>query len=231
MALDTVQLQESLGIGRWDKHGDPVDAKGHRVTGPRVLRLASDHEEKIAAAKALGLQVVDGRMRVDKRWCEDFSDEQLLRGQVPEPYEIVESINLLLYGGASCLWECLIGNGTASAGQALTYFNNAQAAIGVGDSATAAAAGQTDLQAATNKLRKAMVATYPQHTDGVIVGAATIVYQSSFGSAEANWAWAEWGLFNSATLATGRMFDRVVAANGTKASGSVWTATATLSLA
>src|SRR5438132_13666777 len=65
--------------------------------------------------------------------------------------------NLFMYGGVSCLWETLIGNGTTTAGQNLTYFNNAQAAIGVGDSNTAAAATQTDLQASTNKLRTGMV--------------------------------------------------------------------------
>jgi hypothetical protein len=37
------------------------------------------------------------------------------------PYEIVVGEgNLLLYGGASCLWQCLIGNGTGTAGQTTT---------------------------------------------------------------------------------------------------------------
>ena len=31
-----------------------------------------------------------------------------------------EEGNLLMYGGASCLWECLIGNGTGTAAQTLT---------------------------------------------------------------------------------------------------------------
>lgn len=230
MAIDRARLQEGLAIGRWDKDGNPVDDRARVIVGPRILRLSGDREDKILAARALGLQVVVGRMVVDKRWG-DFTEEQLLRGEVPEPYEIVESLNLLAYGGASNLWECLIGNGTGTAGQALTYFNNGNAAIGVGDSSTAAAATQTDLQAATNKLRKGMVATYPQHTDGVVSGAASIVFQSLFGSAEANFAWNEWSLFNSATAATGRMLNRVATGNGTKGAGSTWTATATLSLA
>src|SRR5690349_9818566 len=61
------------------------------------------------------------------------------------PYEVIEQEgNLLMYGGASCLWQCLIGNGTGTAAQTLTYFNNSNAYLGVGDSTTAAAATQTD---------------------------------------------------------------------------------------
>lgn len=139
--------------------------------------------------------------------------------------------NLLMYGGASCQWQTLIGNGTATAGQALTFFNNAQGAIGVGDSTTAAAATQTDLVAATNKLRKAMDATYPQHTDATTSGAASIVFRSTFATGDANFAWQEWGIFNSPTAATGRMLNRKVESLGTKTSASTWTLTLTLTLA
>lgn len=139
--------------------------------------------------------------------------------------------NLLMYGGASCLWECLVGNGTGTAGQALTFFNNGNAAIGTGDSSTAAAATQTDLQASTNKLRKAMDATFPTHTDGTSSGSASAVFRSTFGTSDANWAWAEWGIFNSPTAATGRMLNRKVESLGTKTSAATWVFTCTLSLA
>lgn len=181
-----------------------------------------------AAAVAAGLGSHDvvrwhARWRVEKRWGDD---------QAAEPYEVIEREgNLLMYGGASVLWQALIGNGTATAGQALTYFNNAQAAIGVGDSSAAAAATQTNLQAATNKLRKAMDATYPQHTDATTSGAASIVFKSTFATTDANFAWAEWGVFNSATDATGRMLNRKVEALGTKTSAASWTLTVTLTLA
>jgi hypothetical protein len=146
--------------------------------------------------------------------------------------EVVEiEGNLLMYGGASVLWQALIGNGTATADQALTYFNNARAAIGVGDSTTAAAATHTNLQAATNKLRKAMDSTYPQHTDATTSGAASIVFRSTFATGDANWAWQEWGVFNSATDATGRMLQRKVESLGTKTSAAAWTLTVTLTLA
>jgi hypothetical protein len=150
-------------------------------------------------------------------------------GVEPELVEI--DGNLLMYGGASCQWQTLLGNGTATAGQALTFFNNTQAAIGVGDSSTAAAATQTDLQASTNKLRKAMDATYPQHSDGTTSGAASCVFRSTFGTSDANYAWAEWAVFNSATAATGRMLQRKVESLGTKTSAATWTLTLTLTLA
>lgn len=148
------------------------------------------------------------------------------------PTEVLEiEGNLLMYGGVSVLWQALIGNGTATADQTLTFFSNARAAIGVGDSTTAAAATQTDLQAATNKLRKAQDATYPQHTDATTSGAASIIFRSTFATSEANWAWQEWGVFNSATAATGRMLNRKVESLGTKTSAASWTLTVTLSIA
>lgn len=170
-------------------------------------------------------------IRIEKRWG-DWTGEQIDAGEAPEPYAIIErSGNLLMYGGASCQWQTLIGNGTSTAGQALTYFNNANAAIGVGDSTTGQAATQTDLQAATNKLRKAMEATYPQHTDATTSGAASIVFRSLFGTSDANWVWNEWGVFNSPTAATGRMLNRKVENLGTKTSAATWTFTCTLTLA
>lgn len=168
--------------------------------------------------------------KLEKFWGDPTQEERDF-GTV-EPFEVVEiDGNLLMYGGASVQWQTLIGNGTTTAGQSLTYFNNAQAAIGVGDSTTAAVATHTDLQAATNKLRKAMDATYPQHTDATTSGAASIIFRSTFATADANWAWQEWGVFNSSTAATGRMLNRKVESLGTKTSAATWVLTVTLSLA
>jgi hypothetical protein len=110
----------------------------------------------------------------------------------------------------------------------LTYFNNGNAYIGVGDSTTAAAATQTDLQASTNKLRKAMDATYPQHTDATTSGAASIVFKSTFSTSDANYAWQEWGIFNGSS--GGRMLNRKVESLGTKTSAASWAFTCTLTL-
>lgn len=160
--------------------------------------------------------------RLEKR-IGDWNGAQIDRGEAPEPFEVREGEgNLLMYGGASILWEALIGG-------SITSFSNANACIGVGDSTTAAAATQTDLQASTNKLRKAMDSTYPQHTDGTSGASnAQVVFRSTFGTSDANFAWAEWAVFNAST--SGRMLNRKVEALGTKASGTSWTLTITLSL-
>ena len=192
--------------------------------------LAQLQERSVMAATTPGHDAVrwQAKWRIEK-FHGDWNGEQIAAGLAGQPYEVIEREgNLLMYGGASCLWQCLIGNGTGTAAQTLTFFNNGNAHIGVGDSNTAAAATQTDLQASTNKLRKAMEATYPQHTDGVTSGAAAITFRSVFGSSEANWAWEEWGVFNGSS--GGRMLNRKVEGNGTKASGSTWTFTVTLSL-
>lgn len=104
-------------------------------------------------------------------------------------------------------------------GAAYTAFNNANSYLGVGDSSTAFATSQTDLQAATNKLRKAMLATYPS------VATNAITFKSTFASADANWVWAEVAVFNASTAGT--MLARLVQALGTKASGSSWDLTFT----
>lgn len=158
----------------------------------------------------------------------DWTAEQIDSGAVlPVMVEHYED-NLLMYGGVSNIWQCLIGNGTATAAQTLTYFNNGNAHIAVGDSSTAEAATQTDLQAASNKLRKAMDATYPSHTDGTTSGAATVTFRSTFGTSDANWAWNEWGIFNGSS--GGRMLNRKVASLGTKTSAETKQVTVTITL-
>ncbi len=155
-------------------------------------------------------------------------------GLIVEAFDVVEiEGNLLTIGGASVQWQTLIGNGTATAGAALTFFNNANAAIGVGTSTLAVTDTQTDLQAAAaERLRRGMDATYPLHTDSTgTAGSKSITFRSTFGTADANFAWNEWGIFNSATDAAGRMLNRKVEAIGTKTSAATWVITITLSLA
>lgn len=108
-------------------------------------------------------------------------------------------------------------------GETQTIFDNANAYIGSGDSTTAFATSQTDLQASTNKLRKGMDASYPQRT-GLAVD-----FRASFGTSEANWAWQEWGVFNAASA--GDMLTRKVESLGTKTSAQSWQFTATLTFA
>jgi hypothetical protein len=95
-----------------------------------------------------------------------------------------------------------------------TFFDNSNAYLGVGDSTTAFAASQTNLQAATNKVRKAMEASYPQRAGNVLT------YRSLFGTSDANFDWQEWGVFNHASAGT--MLSRKVEDLGTKADTQSW---------
>jgi len=84
-------------------------------------------------------------------------------------------------------------------------------------------ATQTDLQASTNKLYKAMQATYPQ------VSAQTVTFQSVFASADANFAWQEFSVANGSSGAA-KNLNRKVSAQGSKVSGQTWTISVAITL-
>lgn len=147
---------------------------------------------------------VRGHLRVEK-----FDADGRLVG-------VEEAENIFLTAGINELWKL-------ATGQSANTFSNAQAQVGIGDSNTAATAGQTDLQAATNKTYKAMNATYP-----TVPAAGAVQFQSTFASADANYVWNEFVVRHGTSVVC---IDRGVAAMGTKASGTSWTATVTLSIA
>lgn len=126
-------------------------------------------------------------------------------------YYVGASPNAYVNAGGAAMLNMLIGNGNTTAGNANCYPNNGNGAIGMGDSNTATAAGQTDLQAATNKLRKAMDATFPS------IAGQVCTWQVTFASGDLSGiSILEVALFNSPTAATGTMFARTVVAWGTK---------------
>lgn len=104
-----------------------------------------------------------------------------------------------------------------------TLFSAANAHLAVGDSATAFAIGQTDLQAASNKARK--LVTSINESAGVL----TVV--ASFATSEANFEWVEWGLANASSGGTllGRKVESPTL--GTKVSTQVWTLSSTVTFA
>jgi len=103
-----------------------------------------------------------------------------------------------------------------------TPFNNANAHLGVGDSNTAFAATQTDLQAATNKVRVGMDVGFPT------IDANELTLQATFGTDVGNFTWLEWATFNASTA--GIMFNRKVENNGTKTAGQIWIFSTTLTI-
>jgi len=109
-------------------------------------------------------------------------------------------------------------------GSTLNKWDTTNGYLGVGDSSTAFAATQTDLQAATNKLKKLMTSSSDN-------GSGVLTFIATFSSGEGNFAWNEFGAFNGgAAFGTGTMMQRVVSSQGTKTAGQVWTLTLTVTL-
>jgi len=134
-----------------------------------------------------------------------------------QPYEVIEGEgNCLLNGGIDEIWDLVSG---AVSGADHIYDNTA-AQIGVGDSDTAAAATQTDLQAASNKTYKGMESGYPTSA------AQKATFKASFGSSDANYAWEEWVVKQSTS---GICLNRKVESLGTKSTGT-WTLEVEISL-
>jgi hypothetical protein len=125
--------------------------------------------------------------------------------------------NLLLNEGINELWTLVAGTGGAK-------FDNANAYMGVGDSATAADATQTGLQAAVNKLYKAMDTSYPTYGSS-----QKVTHRSTFGSGDANFVWNEITVANGGSDAS-KNLNRKVQSMGTKASGTSWVATQEVTL-
>lgn len=101
-----------------------------------------------------------------------------------------------------------------------TLFSASNFYLGVGDSSTAFAIGQTDLQAVTNKSRKLVSSV--SEASGVVTAVAT------WSTSEGNHDWNETGGFNASS--GGTMAYRVVPSPslGTKTSAQVWSLTHTI---
>ncbi len=118
--------------------------------------------------------------------------------------------NIALNEGLQELIDIVCGLGTP------TKWDNTNARLGVGDSNTAENATQTGLQAATNKIYKAMDTSYPARTN------QTAEWRATFGTSDANYAWEEYTVVNAASD-TGKNLNRKISSKGTKASGETWT--------
>lgn len=169
-------------------------------------RLVSPKDDALQAARAAGLQVLEGRAMVRKYHGE------VAPGNL---YEVVESApNLFLTSGINLLLTLGVGGGG-------TPWNAANARLCVGDSTTAAAAGQTDLQAATNK--------YRQVVDGApAVSSNQVTFVATFPQGVANFAWREVAVANAAS--GGTCWNRTVTDLGTKSSAASWVLSWTLSI-
>lgn len=142
-----------------------------------------------------------------------------------KPYSVTEHHgNLIVNAG----WTRMLNLTTAAGGQALTATSGR---IGAGNSATAAADTQTDLQAAAGAANRwfQILATGPT------VSVDQLIMSAAFGTADGNFAWQEFGIdigtptVTSSAVVNATLLNRAVSSQGTKASGQTWTATATIS--
>lgn len=164
--------------------------------------------------------------KVEKNWlaadsAHDVGDQEVVLG----------AGNLLMNGGASVLWRRLITRNpsTSSTGAALQAFSTGNARLAVGNSTATAAVTQNNLSGGSVRYNS-MVSGYPSHTDGTSSsGARQVQFRALYTTAQANFAWQEWGIFNSSG-ASRRMLNRRVQSLGTKTSSAQWTFTVTLAL-
>ncbi|MFZ3171971.1 MAG: hypothetical protein WA118_08330 [Carboxydocellales bacterium] len=182
-------------------------------TGKALIEIAKGDD----LASILAEMGISDKANWKVKWSiEKFANDAAVIAGTPFSVEEFER-NLLLNEGITEIWKLVAGDGTATA------YNNANARIGIGDSATAAVATQTDLQAGANKLYKAMDATYPQVTG------QTITFKSTFGATDANFAWNEITVDNGAAGA--KNMNRKVQVMGTKANPTTWVVTLQITLA
>lgn len=148
-------------------------------------------------------------IKIKKKWTirRFENDEAYAEDRAYSVSEFEE--NVLLNEGITVALQLICGI-------AATAFSNANAFLGVGDSITAESAAHTGLQAAANKLYKAMSAAYPQ------VAAQTATWRAEFIGTEANFAWNEFTVANGNSDASANL-NRKVSAQGTKTAGQTWT--------
>jgi hypothetical protein len=142
-----------------------------------------------------------------------------------KPYEVSQvDRNLLTTAGIGRIVTLL----NAGTGNLIT---STTARVGVGNGAGTAAIGDTDLSASagsTNRWFQTCTVTVPSNV---------LTFAATFASADGNFAWNEWGIdVGTATVSSSAVVSAVLLnhktsiAQGTKASGQTWTATATITL-
>ena len=146
---------------------------------------------------------------------EEIKEKKLKPFDVAVSDPIAISMNCLLNEGITELINLICNIGTPTA------WDNSNARLGVGDDATAPSAAQTGLLAVTNKLYKAMNATYPQ------ISSQDAIWQADFIDTEAEFAWLEETISNTVDNA-GDNLCRQNTSLGTKPAGQTWRLTATI---
>jgi len=128
---------------------------------------------------------------------------------------------------------------TAGIGRLVTLANagtgnlvaSTTARVGAGNGGGTAAIGDTDLSAAAGSANRWF------QTCTVTTPSNVLTFAATFGTADGNFAWTEFGIdIGTATVSSGNTVNAVLLnhktsiAQGTKASGQTWTATATITI-
>ena len=146
------------------------------------------------------------------------------------PYEITKGAqpgNVLVNVGINQLWARCV--------TAEQVWDTTHTGIGVGTSTTAGAAAQTDLLGGSQRWN-ACDASFPSAP-----GSQQMLFQATYGTSEANFAWEEYGLAIPDTTSTSTsgatkpanylLLNRKATSLGTKTSSNVWVFTVTMTLA
>lgn len=142
-----------------------------------------------------------------------------------EPYDHTEHLgNAVLSAGWLRILELVTGAST-------TTLTSSRGRIGVGDGSTAVTTADTTLTGATNKYFK-LFSGAPAIGVGAGPPTRTLTVAATFGTSVANFTWAKFGIdmgTADGTTETAPLINAAVSAQGTKASGQTWSATAVLS--
>lgn len=172
-----------------------------------------------------------------ERWDEDATAWAAQRvGHQPQPadfarlgvrsYSVSEVAgNLLTTAGLGRI-ATLVTAGTGN------LISSTTARVGAGNGAGTAAIGDTDLSAAAGSANRWF------QTCTVTIPSNVWTFAATFGTADGNFAWNEFGIdigtatvTSSATVNAVLLNHKTSIAQGTKASGQTWTATATITIA
>lgn len=194
--------------------GAPIGDRGFGTTLWRVDRFDADQTRYAARKFDVGYPDHVDAVTIDR---------EVFRQLGIEPYLSTEVAgNLITNAGWTRLMNLLTNQGATQA------LDATHARIGVGISNTAEAYTDTDLGAAAGSGNR-----WFQLVSGAgSLGTRTLAFAASFGTADGNFAWNEFGIdFGTASgnTVTAPLFNHKAGiAQGTKAAGQTWTATATL---
>lgn len=203
MTRDAVSVRDGMAVGaRVDTH-DGIDWHASL----NIRRWDADQTRWVA-----------GRLGLLQPQASDFARA----GVRPYSESDVEH-NLLTTAGLTRITALI----NAGGGNAVT---STTTRVGAGNGVGTAAVGDTDLSAAAGSANRWF------QSCAVSVSAGVITMSATFGTADGNFAWNEWGADVGTTNTSGNTVAAVLLnhktsiAQGTKASGQTWTATATITL-